>query len=149
MMPTNDIHSHRCRSEQSFRAVLSLVVPRRSLCSRTTFPTDSAAGVHVGDWGAIVTCFDFSAKMVELPRHRLGPDTDLHVADLTNPLPFRDGAFDDVVASLVLHYLQDWAAPLAEMHPVLRSGGRLIMSVNHLIIDKLTNPEADYFATLK
>jgi hypothetical protein len=42
-MPTNDIHSHRCRSEQISRAVLSLVVPRRSICSPTTFPTNPAA----------------------------------------------------------------------------------------------------------
>jgi SAM-dependent methyltransferase len=103
----------------------------------------------LGDRGAIVTGFDSSAKMLELARHRLGPGADLHVADLTNPLPFRDGAFDDVVASLVLHYLQDWAAPLAELRRVLRPGGRLIMSVNHPIIYKLANPEADYFATLK
>jgi|GEM_PF-482447 len=110
-----------------------------------SFPLSAA----LGDRGAIVTGFDSSAKMLELARHRLGPDADPHVADLTNPLPFRDGAFDDVVASLVLHYLQDWAAPLAELRRVLRPGGRLIMSVNHPIIYKLANPEADYFATLK
>jgi ubiquinone/menaquinone biosynthesis C-methylase UbiE len=103
----------------------------------------------LGDRGAIVTGFDSSAKMLELARHRLGPDADLHVADLSKPLPFRDGAFDDVVASLVLHYLQDWAAPLVELRRVLRPGGRLIMSVNHPIIYKLAGPEADYFATLK
>lgn len=30
------------------------------------------------------------------------------MVDLRDPLPFDDGAFDDVVASLVLHYLEDW-----------------------------------------
>jgi SAM-dependent methyltransferase len=68
------------------------------------------------------------------------------VADLGQPLPFADGAFDDVVASLVLHYLQDWTAPLAELRRVLKPGGRLILSVNHPIVYKLTNPGADYFA---
>ena len=68
------------------------------------------------------------------------------MADLSRPLPFADGAFDDVVASLVLHYLQDWTAPLAELRRVLQPGGRLILSVNHPIIYKLTNPSADYFA---
>ena len=61
---------------------------------------------------------------------RLGENAALHVADLSQPLPFADGAFDDVVASLVLHYLQDWTAPLAELRRVLKPGGRLILSVN-------------------
>ena len=69
-----------------------------------------------------------------MPGHRLGPDADLHVADLTNPLPFRDGAFDDVVASLVLQYLQDWAAPLAEVRGVLRPGGRLIIESRRCVL---------------
>ncbi len=81
--------------------------------------------------GAIVTGFDSSAKMVELARRRLGTDAALRVADIGSPLPFPDGAFDDVVASLVLHYLKDWTAPLAELRRVLKPGGRLIMSVNH------------------
>jgi ubiquinone/menaquinone biosynthesis C-methylase UbiE len=60
-----------------------------------------------------VTGFDSSAGMLELARRRLGDDADLRVADLGHPLPFPDGAFDDVIASLVLHYLEDWTAPLA------------------------------------
>jgi SAM-dependent methyltransferase len=83
------------------------------------------------DRGALVTGFDSSAGMVELARQRLGADADLRVADLGGPLPFPDGAFDDVVACLVLHYLEDWAAPLAELRRVLRPGGRLIVAVEH------------------
>ena len=49
-----------------------------------------------------------------MARQRLGADADLHLADVGSPLPFTDGAFDDVIASLVLHYLEDWTAPLAE-----------------------------------
>jgi len=58
--------------------------------------------------GAIVSGFDSSAGMLEIARRRLGGDVDLRVADLAGPLPYPDGAFDDVVASLVLHYLEDW-----------------------------------------
>lgn len=101
------------------------------------------------DRGAIVTGFDSSTKMVELARQRLGADVALCVADVGSPLPFPDGAFDDVIAALVLHYLEDWTAPLAELRRVLRPGGRLIMAVNHPIIFKLLYPEADYFATVK
>jgi SAM-dependent methyltransferase len=39
-----------------------------------------------------------------LARRRLGDGADLRVADLGRPLPFPDGAFDDVIASLVLHF---------------------------------------------
>jgi SAM-dependent methyltransferase len=68
------------------------------------------------------------------------------VADLGKPLPFADGEFDDVVVSLVLHYLQDWTAPLAELRRVLKPGGRLLLSVNHPAVYKVFYPEADYFA---
>jgi ubiquinone/menaquinone biosynthesis C-methylase UbiE len=96
--------------------------------------------------GALVTGFDSSPAMLELARQRLGRNADLHVADLGRPLPFADGAFDDVVVSLVLHYLQDWTAPLAELRRVLTPGGRLLLSVNHPTIYKLFYPDADYFA---
>ncbi len=99
--------------------------------------------------GAVVTGFDASAAMVDLARHRLGDDADLRVADLGAPLPFADAEFDDVVASLVLHYLEDWASPLAELRRVLKPGGRLILSVIHPSVYAIVNPEADYFALTK
>jgi SAM-dependent methyltransferase len=103
------------------------------------------------DRGATVTGFDSSAGMLELARRRLGPDADLHQADLASPLPFPDGAFDDVIAALVLHYLEDWTAPLAELRRVLRPGGRLIAAVDHPFAVNIMHREAgrkpDYFAT--
>ena len=103
------------------------------------------------DRGAIVTGFDKSAGMIELARRRLGDDADLQVADLGSPLRFPDGTFDDVTASLVLHYLEDWGPALAELRRVLRPGGRLIVSVEHPFAINLMHREAgrkgDYFAT--
>ena len=103
------------------------------------------------DRGALVTGFDMSAGMVELARRRLGDDADLTVAALGSPLPFPDGAFDDVTASLVLHYLQDWGPALAELRRVLKPRGRLLVSVNHPFKENLWHREArlepDYFAT--
>jgi SAM-dependent methyltransferase len=102
------------------------------------------------DRGAIVTGIDSSARMLELARRRLGTSAALHLADLRSPLPFADGAFEDVVASLVLHYLEDWTAPLAELRRVLTPGGRLIASVDHPFHSQLqASPGADYFATRK
>ncbi|HEY3471106.1 MAG TPA: methyltransferase domain-containing protein [Amycolatopsis sp.] len=103
------------------------------------------------DRGAIVTGIDSSAGMLEQARRRLGADVDLRVADLADPLPFPDDAFDDVVASLVLHYLRDWAPTLAEFRRVLRPGGRLIVSVDHPfainLMHRQSGPRPDYFAT--
>ncbi|WP_202867467.1 class I SAM-dependent methyltransferase [Kribbella pittospori] len=97
------------------------------------------------DRGAIMSGFDVSSAMIELARRRLGEDADLTVADLAKPLPYADAAFDDVVASLVLHYLEDWTEPLAELRRVLKPGGRLILSLNHPIVHTALNPDAEYF----
>ncbi|MGW3507940.1 class I SAM-dependent methyltransferase [Streptomyces sp. NPDC000994] len=100
------------------------------------------------DRGAVVTGVDASAGMLALARRRLGDDVALHLADLSDPLPFDDGAFDDVVASLVLHYLEDWEPTLAEIRRVLRPGGRLIASVDHpFVAYTIQDPRPDYFAT--
>ena len=103
------------------------------------------------DRGAIVTGIDKSAAMLEVARRRLGDDADLQVAELDSPLPFPDGTFDDVTASLVLHYLRDWGPALAELRRVLKPRGRLIASVNHPFAENLWHREAglkpDYSAT--
>jgi SAM-dependent methyltransferase len=89
--------------------------------------------------------------MLELARRRLGPGVDLHLADLAAPLPFPDDTFDDVIAALVLHYLEDWTGPLAELRRVLKPGGRLIAAVDHpFAIELLHRQEtgtAAYFET--
>jgi ubiquinone/menaquinone biosynthesis C-methylase UbiE len=100
------------------------------------------------DRGAIVTGIEPSAKMLDLARQRLGDGTALHQGGLgADPLPFPDAAFDDAIACLVLHYLEDWKAPLAELRRVLVPGGRLIVAVNHPFVYRLIRPEGDYFAT--
>lgn len=83
--------------------------------------------------GAAVTGIDSSVAMLALARQRLGGDVPLELVDLRDRLPFDDETFDDVVAPLVLHYLQDWGPTLAEVRRVLKPGGRLIVSVEHPI----------------
>lgn len=80
--------------------------------------------------------------MLELARRRLGDSADLQVASLGSPLPYADDTFDDVVASLVLHYLQDWGPALAELRRVLKPGGRLIASVDHPFAINLMHRQA-------
>jgi ubiquinone/menaquinone biosynthesis C-methylase UbiE len=100
------------------------------------------------DNGAIVTGIDASTAMLTLARQRLGDEAALHLVDLNDRLPFDDGTFDDVVGSLVLHYLEDWGPTLAEVRRVLRPGGRLITSVEHpFSAYTIADPRPDYFAT--
>ena len=138
------IHAHYARP-----AILELagdVAGRRILDAGCGSGPLSAA---LRDRGAIVTGFDSSAKMLELARKRLGDDTDLHHAELGGPLPFPDAAFDDVIACLILHYLEDWTTPLAELRRLLTPGGRLIVAVDHPFATQLGGPDDDYFATRK
>ncbi|GAA3165942.1 MULTISPECIES: class I SAM-dependent methyltransferase [Nonomuraea] len=101
--------------------------------------------------GAIVTGIDASAGMLEMARRRLGPDADLHEVDLAGPLPFPDDTFDDVTASLVLHYLEDWGPTLAELRRVLKPGGRLLVSVDHpfsiALFQQMAGEKPAYFET--
>lgn len=97
--------------------------------------------------GASTAGFDASPAMIQLARQRLGDEADLQVADLTQTLPYEDATFDDALAVLVLHYLEDWSGPLRELHRVLRDGGRLVVVVNHPVIPPVMYPEMDYFAT--
>lgn len=102
------------------------------------------------DRGALVTGIDASTALLDIARTRLGPGADLQLADLTSPLPFADATFDDVIASLVMHYLPDWGPTLRELQRVLRPGGRLIMSIHHpttaYCIERLSGRRPDYFA---
>ena len=82
--------------------------------------------------GARVTSFDGSAAMLAYARARLGDAADLRMADLAQPLDFaRDGEYDGIVSPLVLHYLRDWSAPLAEFRRILKPDGWLLFSTHH------------------
>lgn len=100
------------------------------------------------DRGAADPGIDSSAEMLALARRRLGENASLQMVDLRDSLPFADEAFDDVVASLVLHYLEDWGPTLAELRRVLKCGGRLILSVEHPVIAyMIQEPLPNYLAT--
>jgi hypothetical protein len=54
-----------------------------------------------------MTGFDSSAGMLEQARGGRVPTRNLRMAELGSPLPFPHSAFGDVIAALVLHYLED------------------------------------------
>lgn len=98
--------------------------------------------------GADVTSFDVEPRFVEMTRARTGGRARVHLADLAKPLVFAaDGAFDVAVAPLVLHYVEDWDAVLAELARVLRPGGVLVFSTHHPFMDWREFRTANYFRT--
>lgn len=88
---------------------------------------------------------DLSPVLVEIARS-LWPG-EFRCADLAEPLDFPAGSFDLVTASLVMHYLWDWASPLAELRRVLKPGGALVISVHHPCEDWRWFDLPDYFST--
>lgn len=101
----------------------------------------------LADHGAAVTAFDVSPEMVSLASQRLGERASFLTADLAQPLTFvADASVDVVVASLVLHYLEDWGAPFAEFHRILAPGGAVVFSTHHPALDWQLHSPDDYFA---
>jgi ubiquinone/menaquinone biosynthesis C-methylase UbiE len=99
--------------------------------------------------GAIATGIDKSSGMLALARERLGSAATLFEADLAGPLRFADGAFDCVLAALVLHYIEDWRVPLGEFRRVLVPGGKLVISTHHPFCDHVLAGGHDYFGTFQ
>ena len=91
-----------------------------------------------------VVAVDESAAMLKAARARLAAheNVDLREGSLES-LPIEDGALDVAVLSLVLHFVAEPAAALAEVHRTLRpKGGRL------LIVDMLPHDRVEYRQTM-
>ena len=79
-----------------------------------------------------VVAVDVSAEMLARARRRLtdAPVT-LRTVDVTEPWPFDDGAFDAVVATLVLEHVERLGPVFREAHRVLRPGGHVHLAELH------------------
>jgi ubiquinone/menaquinone biosynthesis C-methylase UbiE len=91
---------------------------------------DAGAGTGVASnallrTGARPTAADLSFDMLSWQSRARPPAA---VADI-RALPFRDAAFDDVVAAFVLNHLVDPASGLSELMRVTRPGGALLAAV--------------------
>lgn len=108
------------------------------------------SGVHAAalvERGAILTGIDASAELLKFARYRLQDRARFAVADLNEPLPFDNAAFDLIMASLVMHYLPDWSHPLSEFARLLAKGGRLVFSTHHPFMDHKLSGHDNYFET--
>jgi SAM-dependent methyltransferase len=97
--------------------------------------------------GADVLALDREPRLVALARERLGGQARVEVADIEQPLDVPSASIDVVVASLVLHFLEDWAPLLGELHRCLVPGGALVFSVHHPITGWLLSDQENYHRT--
>jgi ubiquinone/menaquinone biosynthesis C-methylase UbiE len=84
--------------------------------------------------GLRLTGVDLSPRMLAVGQERareLGVDVELVEAD-AQALPFEDATFDSAVSTLVLCAVPDERAAIAELHRVLRPGGRLLL-LDHVV----------------
>lgn len=106
-----------------------------------------ALSVALVERGAEVIGIDRSSALLQIAADRLAGRARFQRGDLRNLLPFDDGAFDVVVASLVMHYLEDWGPTLREFRRVLAADGHLVISTHHPFMDHALAGGSDYFAT--
>jgi ArsR family transcriptional regulator len=90
-----------------------------------------------------VIAVDESGAMLAAARRRLAEHDNVEVRSgrLEN-LPIEGGTLDAAILSLVLHFVIDPSAAIAEAGRVLRPGGRL------LIVDMLPHEREEYRATM-
>lgn len=78
-----------------------------------------------------LTCTDISPGMVAAltdNARRLGL-TDVEAVEAhAEALPFADGSFDLVIGHAILHHIPDLGGAFAEIHRVLRPGGRIVFA---------------------
>jgi len=88
------------------------------------------------DWlarnGARVVAVDRSPRMVALAEERMGGRARVLQGDVSNLRHLlRDGTFDIILSSLVLHYVADLTATFREWARLLRPGATLVFSIQH------------------
>ncbi|MBF6063284.1 class I SAM-dependent methyltransferase [Nocardia terpenica] len=97
---------------------------------------DAACGTgrysaYLTERGHRVVGIDSSAEMLAEARKRL-PGINFHQAPVT-AIPFPGSAFDTVVCALALRHVPDLRAAMTEFARVLRPGGHLVISDQHLL----------------
>lgn len=103
---------------------------------------------HLVARAATVLAVDAEPRMIELARQRVGAEAQFKLVDLDQPDGIAPSAsVDVVVASLVLHYIEDWTPLLRELHRCLKPHGTFIFSLHHPITGWLLSDRTDYHRT--
>jgi SAM-dependent methyltransferase len=79
-----------------------------------------------------ITLSDFSPGMLDQARTNLGPAQKRFAFARVNvvDIPFADETFDGVIANFMLYHAPDLDRAIAELHRVLKRGGRLYAATN-------------------
>jgi ubiquinone/menaquinone biosynthesis C-methylase UbiE len=87
---------------------------------------------------------DFAKKYIA--EKHLENQIEAKLEDVSEPLPYADGVFDFIYARLVLHYLPKakLASTLAELHRVLKQGGRLYVVVRSTDCPDAKRPDIQF-----
>jgi SAM-dependent methyltransferase len=82
---------------------------------------------------AQVTGVDISKKMIASARQSAADDRIVLIRSPIETFDMGAGAFDLVVSSLALHYVENYSAVVKRVEQALRPGGRFLFSVEHPI----------------
>lgn len=127
------VEEHRYRLEPAIKELVafSAWADRDVLEAGCGIATD---GINFARCGARYTGVDFSPTAIELAKLRFQQEgqseSRLIHADITS-LPVDDATQDLVYSNGVIHHLPGTEAAVAEMHRVLRPGGRALVMVYH------------------
>ncbi len=97
--------------------------------------------------GAVVKGFDVSEEMLSIAREE-NPQLDLRRGS-GYKIPFKE-KFDIVLASLVVHYLNNWDKMFQEVSRVLKKNGHFVFSTGNPVMESVKNEkrgkkEVNYF----
>jgi SAM-dependent methyltransferase len=129
------------RAESGLNAAVEQPALQRLLPSSFTGISVLDLGCGFGDfarlafsWGAKqVIAVDISEKMLAAARATTADENVEYIRSPIESFDMQTAAFDLVVSSLALHYVEDYVAVVKKISQALRPGGRFVFSVEHPI----------------
>jgi SAM-dependent methyltransferase len=138
LLPKTDCEGYRAQSEERYR--LEPFIPPFADFPAARGRRVLEIGVGLGadhqrfaESGALLSGIDLTERAVEHTRRRLalfGLSSELAVGDAER-LSFEDATFDIVYSWGVLHHSPDTPRAVAEVHRVLKPGGKALIMVYH------------------
>ena len=137
------------RTESGLNAAVEQPALQRLLPSSFSGISVLDLGCGLGDFARLackrgakqVIAVDISEKMLATARAATANDNVEYIRSPIESFDIRTAAFDLVVSSLALHYVEDYAAVVRKISQALRPSGRFVFSVEHPIATAYGNYE--------